>query len=195
MLRLFHYEVWFVLLTFLSKVNPFILCSDVKLKRHGQSLSQWARAFGRAGIFCWGFRSYSDRQMQFHKPFTQNHVLDMKTVHFQMAQGLSACTTSLRYRSNTTRKRETAVDWVGERRRSTLAIPFTSSWFMICMSKYDLAYVYVMTLLRWYMATFWHIVQTYSKAKTANNQMLSSKILGSLSDLVQINKIYHNDII
>ncbi len=115
--------------------------------------------------------------------------------HFQMAQGLSACTTSLSYRSNTTRKREIAVDWVGERRRSTLAIPFTSSWFMICMSKYDLAYVYVMTLLRWYMATFWHIVQTYSKAKTANNQMLSSKILGSLSDLVQTNKIYHNDII
>lgn len=67
--------------------------------------------------------------------------------------------------------------------------------FMTCMSKYDLAYVFVMTLLRWYIAAFWHIVQTYSKANTANNQMLSSKILGSLSDLVQTNKIYHNYII
>lgn len=67
--------------------------------------------------------------------------------------------------------------------------------FMTCMSKYDLAYVYVVTLLRWYISAFWHIVQTYSKANRANNQMLSYKILGSLSDLVQTNKIYHNDII
>lgn len=112
-------------------MNPFILCSDVKLKRHGQSLSQWeglleGHDFFRQ-IFCWWFRSYSDLQMQFHKALYPKPYSWHENGHLQMAQGLSACTTSLRVQKQHNRKRETAVDWVGEQRRSTPAIPFTSS--------------------------------------------------------------------
>ncbi len=194
MLRLFHYEVWFVLLTFLSKANPFILCSDVKLKRHGQSLSQWAGLLEGQGFFVGVSDHTQIAKCNFKSPLPKTMFLTWKQ-SFSDGPGIKCLYDFTQIQKQHNRKRETAVDWVGERRRIHSSNPFyflIPQRFMICRSKYDLAYVYFMTLLRWCIAAFW---QTYSKAKTANNQMLSSKILGSLSDLVQTNKIYHNDII